>query len=173
MSNRVPVMSPEHFPYYFWYPEAALGFGDYFGLYNELCLLPDVAIAEEARDSKAGQAIYEAIMKGPVQYAYMDDYNCCLRLHPLASAYLNRDTCVHSTLDKKQSLGLYGDSPLLTEVVIDITEDCCIDINGVIPYVRPVDPHAVALLSSPLPADLPTVDKDLLTLMAAWSGNIN
>ncbi|CAI7571068.1 unnamed protein product [Penicillium crustosum] len=38
---------------------------------------------------------------------------------------------------------------------------------------RPVDPEAVWLLCEPPPADLPTVDKELLILMAARSGNID
>ncbi|KAJ5968334.1 hypothetical protein N7501_004582 [Penicillium viridicatum] len=41
------------------------------------------------------------------------------------------------------------------------------------PGLRPVDPEAVRVLCEPLPADIPTVDKDLLILMAAWSGNID
>ncbi|KAL2811478.1 hypothetical protein BJX63DRAFT_398942 [Aspergillus granulosus] len=198
MSNRVPLMSPEHFPYCFWHPDVpqeetlrqllaaypdnillryqigrACAVGGYFDLYTELCLLPEVAIAEEARDSEAGQAIYEAIMKAPVRYAYMDDYNRCLRSQPLAGAYLNGDTCVRSLLDRKLPVGPTPYSPMINNVVFDITEDCCLDIDGIEPYARPIDPQAVALLHSPVPADLPTVDKDLLILMAAWSGNID
>jgi hypothetical protein len=55
----------------------------------------------------------------------------------------------------------------------DITEDWCLDAEGTLPGARAVDPKAVQLLCEPLPADLPTVDKDLLILMAAWSGNID
>ncbi|KAL3455994.1 hypothetical protein BJX64DRAFT_294524 [Aspergillus heterothallicus] len=57
-------------------------------------------------------------------------------------------------------------------MVFNITEDRSIDINGTRPLAQPIDPKAIALLYTPLPADLPTVDKDLLILLAAWSGNI-
>ncbi|KAL2802564.1 hypothetical protein BJX63DRAFT_106892 [Aspergillus granulosus] len=154
MSNRVPLMSQEHFPYCFWHPDVpreetlkqllaaypddlllryrvgrACAAGGYFNLYVELCLPPDVAIAEEARVSKACQAIYEAIMKAPVRYAYMDDYNRCLRSEPLAGAYLNGDTCVRSILDKKLPVGRTPYSPIVNNRVFDITEDCSLDMK--------------------------------------------
>ncbi|KAL4755853.1 uncharacterized protein BDW70DRAFT_165053 [Aspergillus foveolatus] len=177
MSNRVPVMtSPEHFPYCFWhldipreetlkqllthYPGNTLlryqvgracAVGRYTTLYHELHLLPEVTLAEEAHDNrKSGHEIYEAIMEPPVRYTYMDDYNHCLHPEPLAGAHL-----------------------FLVEVVFDITEDRCIDTDGIKPLARPVDPQAIELLYTPLSPDLPTVDKDLLILMAAWSGNID
>ncbi|KAL2837090.1 hypothetical protein BJX68DRAFT_273228 [Aspergillus pseudodeflectus] len=198
MSNRVPLMSQEQFPYCFWHPDVpreetlkqllaaypdnallryqvgrACAAGGYFNLYTELCLLPDVAIAEEARDNQAGHAIYETIMKAPVRYNYMDDYNRCLRSEPLAGAYLNGDTCVRSILDQKLPIGPTPYSPVIHNRVFDITEDWSLDIGGVEPHARAIDPQTVGLLHSPLPADLPTVDKDLLILMAAWSGNID
>lgn len=51
--------------------ERACAAGGYTSLYLELDLLPDVAIAEEARDNRtSGQAIYESIINnrpgGPV-----------------------------------------------------------------------------------------------------------
>jgi hypothetical protein len=54
----------------------------------------------------------------------------------------------------------------------DITEDMSIDTyNGVVP---PTDQNVVIpLLYSPLPADLPTVQKDLLILWAALHGDID
>ncbi|KAL2795549.1 hypothetical protein BJX66DRAFT_336884 [Aspergillus keveii] len=112
-------------------------------------------------------------MDATIRYSYMDDYNLCLRPQPLPGACLNGDTCVRSILDKKQPLSQDGLPPFLEEVVFDITEDRCIDINGTKPLARPVDPQAIALLHTPIPADLPTVDKDLLILLAAWSGNID
>jgi hypothetical protein len=68
-----------------------------------------------------------------------------------------------------------GNSRYLTHrrPTFDITEDWCLDAEGTLPGARAVDPKAVQLLCEPLPADLPTVDKDLLILMAAWSGNID
>ncbi|KAL4740433.1 hypothetical protein BDV11DRAFT_169190 [Aspergillus similis] len=174
MSDRVPAMtSPEHFPYCFWYPGVppeetlrqlltqyqgntllryqvgrACAVGGYTTLYHGLRLLPEVAIAEEACDNfKSGHAINEAIMKAPVRYAYMDDYSHCLRAQPLAA------------------LSEYELCPFISEVVFNITEDRCIDIVGIKPLARPVDPQAIVLLYTSLPADLPTVDKELLILM--------
>ncbi|OQE18517.1 hypothetical protein PENFLA_c021G02635 [Penicillium flavigenum] len=124
MSNRVQNMkSPDDFPYCFWHPDIpdertlvgrACAAGGYTSLYLKLDPLPDVAIAEEARDNRpSGQAIYKSIIISPIRWA------CAL------------------------------------------------------PGARPVDPVAVQLLCKPLPTDLPTVDKDILFLMAAWSGNID
>ncbi|KAL2818729.1 hypothetical protein BDW59DRAFT_181863 [Aspergillus cavernicola] len=183
MSNTVPMMpSPEDFPYCFWHPDVpreetlrqllvqypanthlryqvgrACAAGGYTARYDELNLLPEVAIAEEARDNTlSGQAIYDAITKAPIRYTYMNDYNCCLHPQPLPGAYLNGDTCVRSNLDMKQPMGPFKSSPLLPKLVFDITEDRCIDIDGLIPAARPIDPQVVTLLYTPLPADLPT-----------------
>ena len=41
------------------------------------------------------------------------------------------------------------------------------------PTKRPVSPETVRLLFTPLPRDLPTVDEDLLILIAAYSGEID
>jgi hypothetical protein len=96
---------PEEIPYCFWHPDVpseqtlqqllvaypentllryqigrACAAGGYTDLYHTLGLLPEVAIAEEARDnSHSGKAIYDAIMNAPSLWTYMDDYNCCLR----------------------------------------------------------------------------------------------
>ncbi|KAL2833016.1 hypothetical protein BDW59DRAFT_157155 [Aspergillus cavernicola] len=155
MSNRIPKMhTPQEFPYCFWHPDVpceetlrelltrypdnallpyqvgrACAVGGYTELYRHLDILPDVSIAEEARD--------------------------------------NRES---GTADLP---GRHGSSHSLPEVVFDITEDQCIDVEGILPGDRPVSPETVQLLHSPLPADLPTVDKDLLILMAAWTGKID
>ncbi|KAJ5963297.1 uncharacterized protein N7479_003173 [Penicillium vulpinum] len=199
MSNRVPDMkSPDDFPYCFWHPDIpaeqtlrdllerypgndllryqvgrACAAGGYTSLYLELDLLPDVAIAEEARDNRAsGQEIYQNIINSPTRWACMDDYNRCLHSPLRSGAHLNGDTCVRSMLDQTLPVGnaIFLTVPAPT---FDITEDWCLDAEGTLPGARPVDPEAVRLLCEPLPADLPTVDKDLLILMAAWSGNID
>ncbi|KAJ5168366.1 uncharacterized protein N7482_003960 [Penicillium canariense] len=199
MSNRIPEMNgPGDFPYCFWHPEVpgeqtlrrllekypdnkllryqvgrACAAGGHTTLYHELGLLPDVAIAEEARDNAtSGGAIFEAIVREPIRYAYMDDYLRCLREAPIPGAYLNGDACVRSMLDKTLFVGgpIYNPHE---QPIFDITEDWCMDVEGVRPGARPVDPETVRLLYNPLPRDLPTVDKDLLILMAAWSGNID
>ncbi|KAJ5151351.1 uncharacterized protein N7482_010603 [Penicillium canariense] len=163
MSNRIPDMNgPEDFPYCFWHPDIP---------YEQTLrrLLPDVAIAEEARDNAtSGRAIFEAIVREPVRYTCIDDYRRCLREPPVPGAYLNGDTCVRSMLDETLSVDGYPQEP-----IFDITEDWCIDVEGLRPGQRLVDPEEIGLLYNPLPLDLPTVDKDLLILMAAWSGNID
>jgi hypothetical protein len=195
MSNRLPEPNPptQELPYCFWYPDIpneqtlrhllkdhpnpimpylvarACAAGGYTGLYDELNVLPDVAIAEEARDNKAsGKEIYDRIMSAPTRYKVMDDYNCTVSLHPKPGAFLNGDACVRSTLDKKQPISrdLYPPS-------FDITEDWSLGAEGSHPGTRPVPDDVVSLLWNPLPLDLPTVDKDLLILMAAYSGNID
>ncbi|KAB5569907.1 hypothetical protein GE09DRAFT_957716, partial [Coniochaeta sp. 2T2.1] len=205
MSNRIPDMGgggeeSEDIPYCFSHPDVptedtlrellrryrsmamryqvgrACAVAGYTGLYRELDLLPDVAIAEEARDSgDRGRAIYELVVAQPTRYAVMDDYNRTVRQQPVPGACLNGDTCVRSTLDKRQSIkDGNGHQIDVWEPMLDIAEDWRVDIEG-----RnwnegwPVDPEAVRLLHQPLPRDLPTVDKNLLILMAAWSGDID
>ncbi|CAI7588743.1 unnamed protein product [Penicillium discolor] len=90
----------------------------------------------------------------------MDDYNRCLHSPLRSEAYLNGDTWKSTFL-------------VMRRPTFDITEDWCLDAEGTLPGARPVDPEAVRLLYEPLLADLPTVDKDLLIPMAAWSGNID
>ncbi|KAB5554734.1 hypothetical protein GE09DRAFT_1287224 [Coniochaeta sp. 2T2.1] len=184
----------EDIPYCFWHPDVptedtlrellrryrstamryqvgrACAVAGYTGLYRELDLLPDVAIAEEARDSgDRGSAIYELVVAQPTRYAVMDDYSRTVRQHPVPGACLNGDTCVRSTLDKRQSIkDENGHQIDVWEPMLDIAEDWRVDIEG-----RnwnegwPVDPEAVQLLHQPLPRDLPTVDKNLLILMVA------
>lgn len=102
----------------------------------------------------------------------MNDYNRCLHSPLRSGAHLNGDTCVRSMLDQTLPEGgcIF---PVVLPPMFDITEDWCLDAEGILPGARLVDPEAVRLLCEPLPADLPTVDKDLLILMAAWSGNID
>ncbi|KAL0475848.1 hypothetical protein QR685DRAFT_594318 [Neurospora intermedia] len=108
MSSKVPQMEKEEeFPYCFWHPDLPseqtlrqllVRYGEtrpaiqyqvgrvcamagYTALYDELDLLPEVAIAEEARDSSApgSKAIYESIMRQPARYSIMDDYALKIR----------------------------------------------------------------------------------------------
>lgn len=59
--------------------------------------------------------------------------------------------------------------PVVPQPMFNITEGWCLDAEGTLTGARPVDPEAVRLLCEPQPADLSTVNKDLLILMAAWS----
>jgi hypothetical protein len=129
MSNRVPdVEDEEDMPYCFWHPDLpseatlrtllsryqarfpslrynvgrACAAPGYTSLYRELDLLPDVAIAEEARDNKVnGQGIYELIVQQHTRWAVMDDYRRLVRDEPIPGASLNGDTCVQ--LDARQT----------------------------------------------------------------------
>jgi hypothetical protein len=73
----------------------------YSQLYEELDLLPDTCIAEEARESCQGpaaegaQRIYEYIMAAPVRYNVMNDYErTILEDQSKSGACLNADTQV-------------------------------------------------------------------------------
>ncbi|KAF4340715.1 hypothetical protein FBEOM_5374 [Fusarium beomiforme] len=194
MSNRVPEMDkPEDIPYCFWYPDIpsqdtlrqllkdhptslmryqvgrACAAGGYVELYKELDLLPDVAIAEEARDNlPASKEIDELVMNAPSLYGVMDDYNLRLCDNPQAGASLNGDTCVRSTLDKRQLLEYSIFPP-----PFDITEDWCLGTTGKRLEERAIPGDTLRLLYAPLPRHLPAVDKDILILMAAFTGNID
>ncbi|KAL2020598.1 hypothetical protein VTK56DRAFT_8186 [Thermocarpiscus australiensis] len=199
ISNRVPdVEGEESMPYCFWHPDLpseetlravlsryqarfpslryqvgrACAAAGYTRLYSELDLLPDAAIAEEARDNKVnGQAIYELIVQQPTRYAVMDNYNRLVRDEPIPGASLNGDTCVRSSLDKPQPAGDLVNAETVAKLSFDITEDRNMSLTGVFPTKRPVSPETIRLLFTPLPRDLPTVDKDLLiliTFFAKW-----
>ncbi|KAG7417316.1 hypothetical protein Forpe1208_v003854 [Fusarium oxysporum f. sp. rapae] len=194
MSNRIPEMEkPEDTPYCFWHPDVpsqetlrhllndhptlfmrykigrACAAGGYVELYKELDLLPDVSIAEEAHDNlPASKGIYDMVMGTRNLYRVMDDYNLCLFDEPQAGAFLNGDTCVRSTLDKRQ--------PVHHEIFpppFDITEDWCLAADGKRLEERAIPSDTLALLYAPLPRHLPTVHKDILILMAAFTGNID
>jgi hypothetical protein len=194
MSNKIPdidVANPDNIPYCIWhpglaeegtyrelvkrYPEMkyqvgrACAVAGYTDLFMSLNLLPDVSIAEEARDNN-NYDIFNSIMSHPVRYAVMDDYTRAVNLTNARSpAFLNADTSVRSHLDRKieiEDIDTYN---------LGITEDGNIDEDTV--YVEPASPTSpdVMLLYSPLPLDLPAFekDKDTLILMAAYDGNID
>ncbi|EWZ46446.1 hypothetical protein FOZG_02585 [Fusarium oxysporum Fo47] len=174
ISNRIPKMEkPEDIPYCFWHPGVpsqgtlrqllknyptlfmrykvgrACAAGGYEELYKELDdLLPDVAIAEEARDNlPVSKGICDMVMVG---------------------AFLNGDTCVRSTLEKRQ--------PVHHEIFpppFDITEDWCLAADGKRLEERPIPSDILSLLYAPLPPHLPSVEKDILIPMAAFTGNID
>lgn len=202
MSDIIPAgLDPndkETTPYCIWYPDVAseetygelarrypelryhvgraCAVAGYTGLYRRLGLLPDVSIAEEARDNGSTE-IFEDIVSSPVRYRVMDDYTLSVNLsNPISPAFLNADTAVRSTLMRTIPL---EDLPRSTTYHhFNITDDFNIaDIAWDEQNLTPVPPDAadVTLLYSPLPADLPalTVDKDLLILMAAFEGNID
>ncbi|KAF5520009.1 hypothetical protein CGCA056_v008015 [Colletotrichum aenigma] len=179
-------------PYCIWYPDVATeetyrelsrryprmrhqvgracAVAGYNRLYDELQLLPDVCIAEEAEDNNNAY-IRDAISSKQVRYAVMNDYTRTINIDaPRASANLNGDTAVRSSLEKKHGFDFLEDS----SHYFDIQEDR---------HVRPLywrGPEHTALPSKysdltykPLTPDIPPVNKDILILIAAWDGNID
>lgn len=123
MSDRIPEMSrSEEFPYCIWHPDvptretcrelvrrylqmkyhvgrvcAVAGYSD---LFLELDILPEVHIAEEARDN-GSTTIFDAKMINPVKSAVMND--CFRKIEDIPRVgNLNGDTAVRSSLDIKQ-----------------------------------------------------------------------
>lgn len=171
----------------------------YAALYRELreagSVLPDVAVAEEARACGSGE-IYEAVMGEPVKYRVMDDYSRSILNDPQPSG-LNGDTAVRPMLEVKQALTtpsgyeerLFSDDsddddiddmfdmfaqPGFEDATFDITEDLCIDeLASPEPTFGPADLAMAAYLAKPLPPDLPAGNKNVLILAAAYSGNMD
>ncbi|KAL4748887.1 hypothetical protein BDW72DRAFT_195330 [Aspergillus terricola var. indicus] len=189
MSNIIPdVTHPHDMPYCIWHPDVATedtyrklsarypelryqvgracAVAGYVDLYKELDLLPDVHIAEEARDNGCAE-IYDIIMDQPDKYSVMNDYTRTINLHNPQKACLNGDTAVRSSLEVKQA----HSRDFKSTHYFDITEDMSIDTDTT--PARESSSDVTPLLYSPLPADLPTVDKDLLILIAAYYGDID
>jgi hypothetical protein len=134
MSNEMPaIMTNETSPYCIHYPDVAseeayrdlakrypniryqigraCAVAGYAGLYRELDLLPDVSIAEEARenrDSAGAQEIFAHIMAGPVRYRVMDDYTLTVNAdRPEAPASLNAEMAVVGSPGNRSHLRQY------------------------------------------------------------------
>ncbi|KAF5230010.1 hypothetical protein FANTH_14021 [Fusarium anthophilum] len=196
MSNDIPQrMMTEEQPYCIWHPDMATEdtyrplaskFPDmryqvgracasagYHVLYPELDLLPEVSIAEEARESETdgGKLIYDEIMSFKYRYAIMDDCKRTIELMECeCPAYLNGNTEVRWRLAAPQGITRLSNDDLLPCIEEDMhlgLEDQEVDEK----YGKLTDDEA-KLLYSPLPRDLPTVKKTLLTQMAAHDGNI-
>lgn len=200
MSNIIPPdMGNDHVqPYCIWYPDLATedtyrslasryprmryqigracAVAGYLALYEELGLLPDVSICEEAREglSEGSRAIYNHIMSQPVRYAIMDDYERSVNeADPKPGAHLNGDTATRSCLSVTQDVGSFGVGRWVNHY-FDLTEDANVgeefSEQSFVPKF-PVE-HA-QLLYLPLPRDMPTTNKDVLILMAAYEGNVD
>ncbi|KAA8646462.1 hypothetical protein EYZ11_000313 [Aspergillus tanneri] len=197
MSNQVPephqLEDPSHVPYCIWYPDfaqeetyrevarrypslryqvgRACAAAGYVSLYQELDLLSDVSIAEEARESGAdgAQEIYNIIMASPIRYAVMNDLHRSLHPHTKTPAYLNGDTVVRWMLEARYHVCL------ALPIYPDIEEDGSVGEEKVeLPHWRYQYTYKEAkLLFTPLPLDLPTMKKDLLIQMAAYEGNFD
>ncbi|KAK4244023.1 hypothetical protein C7999DRAFT_17686 [Corynascus novoguineensis] len=199
MSDEIPpkeAMQPETYPYCIWHPAIAkedtyrelaqrypamryqvgraCAVAGYSQLYRELDLLPDVSIAEEARENRGSPGardIFEAIMAAIVRYRVMDDATRTVKLDkPEAPAFLNADTVVLPTLAVRRK---YGKQFEPDNCYLNITEDCGIDEETVEPEPAALSYEDAALLAGPLPLDLPSMNKKLLILCAAVNGNVD
>lgn len=198
MSNIVPEMGDDAvLPYCIWHPETATeetyrnvakmyphlkysvaracAVAGYTRLYRELDVLPEVAVAEEAQASERGGEIFKLIMAQPVRYAVMNDYENKIQRTPRPGAFLNGDTAVASVLRLRSEDP--GSVLHAWPSYWDIEEDGYIGEEDVghlgEDYFGTVTACEIELLEKPLPADLPTVNKDVLILMAAYDGNMD
>ncbi|GKT96469.1 hypothetical protein Ct61P_14319 [Colletotrichum tofieldiae] len=197
MSNVVPeITTDDDKPYCIWYPDIASGetyrelakrypdmrylvgrtcaVAGYADLYNELALLPEISIAEEARDcsSKEGsRVIFDTIMHQPICNEILNDYTRSFRPDsPKSPAFMNGDTAVRSSLDVRLGMDKY---PQWGKHYFNITEDFNIDeTSSEKGNFEELAPEHIALLYTPLLSHLPTTNKDPLILMAACEGNI-
>jgi hypothetical protein len=109
----------------------------------------------------------------------MDDFTRTIFPTPVPG-YLNADTAVQSYLDIKTKFAkppdldkkwsIFDMVDMRDRGIFDITEDNWIDEFTLEPPLR--DDDVTHLLYTPLPTNLPTMNKDLLILMAAYYGNI-
>ncbi|KAJ3455853.1 hypothetical protein MRS44_017335 [Fusarium solani] len=137
----------------------------------ELHLLPDVSIAEEARESycDGGTAIYKSIMTVPARYAVMDDLNLSIELHhSRTQAFLNGDIDVRWKLDNRWSLDrvMSAATPLwfLGEPIPLVL---CVEEN-----MRVTETHWEHTINKATPGD-PKLTKKTLTHMAAYEGKLD
>jgi hypothetical protein len=116
MGNTIPDMgNPEEMPYCIWHPQTAsettyrqlvqrypqlmyhvaraCAVAGYTKLYLELDVLPEVHVAEEAREC-GNVEIFEKIMAAPLRYSVMNDYTRTVNADNTRSAFLNGDTAV-------------------------------------------------------------------------------
>jgi hypothetical protein len=216
MSNSIPeTMADEEIPYCIWHPEVAAeetyrrlaqkypqmkyhvaracAVAGYTKLYDELDVLPEVHVAEEARHNGC-LAIFKKITSNATKYSVMDDYARQVNITNPAPALLNGDTALRSSLDIKRKfrephlvdefddddykelLDYFEQSGAIESLsgwdYFNITEDYNLDSYETPPIAK--DQGTVTkLLYSPLPLDLPEIQKDLLILMAGWQGSID
>ncbi|KAI0197918.1 hypothetical protein F4808DRAFT_463300 [Astrocystis sublimbata] len=200
MSNRIPDMKgPDEYPYCIWYPDVAsegtycrlaerypamrylvgraCAVAGYNALFRELDLLPEVSIAEEARDNVVSnnwgsRIIYDAIMNHPLRYSVLDDYTRGSDPdNPRRVVGLNGDTTVVSRLrNRKQS---FRRAKFHSPKDINITEDGCVHEEYSEEVTWPAGDAITRLLYSPLPTDLPAGEKNVLILMAAYNGDVD
>ncbi|KAK8061573.1 hypothetical protein PG994_007939 [Apiospora phragmitis] len=195
MSNQVPEqMAEEERPYCIWHPDLASedtyrqlvrrypemryqagrasAAAGYHRLYLELDLLPNVSIAEEAREgaTEGGRLIYQHILSYPCRYSVMDDRERSIELDkPHCPAFLNGDTQVRWYVESRVQTpeDLIGLNTIEEDSRINDSEFRHPELN------RSLHQEEVRLLYEPLPLDLPTMKKSWLIEMAAHDGNVD
>ncbi|EFE32505.1 uncharacterized protein ARB_00690 [Trichophyton benhamiae CBS 112371] len=203
MSNVIPegMEDPRVQPYCIWIPDCAsadtyrklvhrypamlyqvgraCGAAGYADLYKELVkdfkLLPEVSIAEEARESgtDGGREIYRLILESPIKYTVLDDNTRGINVdNPRFPAYLNGDTAVRWKVEPRGDLLEDGEYDQGDQ---DIEEDNRLDVAAAYldDQYRCLSAEEAKWFYQPLPADIPTVKKELLRDMAAYEGNID
>lgn len=204
MSNIIPDMQdPATEPYCIWYPEPAseetyrelarrypsmcyqvgraCAAAWYTDLYKELDLLPDVSIAEEARNTAEDADVYKIIMSAPQRWAIMDYFTRSVNLEsPQASAFLNGNMKPRRALGRRVLPPKNFPDTTADDIVIE--EDGFIglkkkaskvDRDAALGPGAKLGPGDSEHLWMPLPPDLPVLDKRLPTQMAAWEGNVD
>ncbi|KAJ4294933.1 hypothetical protein N0V88_005172 [Collariella sp. IMI 366227] len=201
MSDEIPsqdAMSNEAlYPYCIWHPNVAkeetyrrlfhlfprmryqvgraCAVAGYAQLYRELGLLPDVSIAEEARESRGKsntgtQDIFNTIMAALMRYRVMDDYSRVIHLEkPQPLAFLRAETSVVATLAARRKYS----NPFPHQDGFNITEDWGIGERTAQLKSPVLTAEEASLLYTPLPLDLPTMNKTLLILHAAATGSVD
>ncbi|BCS20906.1 uncharacterized protein APUU_21338A [Aspergillus puulaauensis] len=160
----------------------------YFDLYKELDVLPEVHVAEEAgyaaaqRNSKGSREIYDLIISQPIKFEIMNDYTRTVNTAGRRVACLNGDTAVYSSLTVRSKYSDPWDIEKAhmpwTEYHTDppyfnITEDWGIDDKDCAGPNPKAPEDYFPLVYTPLPADLPFIDKDKLIQVAAYNGEID
>ncbi|KXH69158.1 hypothetical protein CSAL01_08371 [Colletotrichum salicis] len=215
MSNIIPdTASQAVIPYCIWYPDVATkdtyrelfyrhpemryhigracAVAGYRQLYNELDLLPDVSIAEEARDNDALDIFEHIICRiHDQELVSMETPLCDL----LCNAIGHREK---TEVPPRRNLLAYTSAgqPYGWNEVSIMVYYCCVwrwkeevvgrahDSSEVEdssistytwsgPGLSKLQGEHIDLLHDPLPRGLPPINKDILFLMAAWDGNID
>ncbi|OHW91562.1 hypothetical protein CSPAE12_09867 [Colletotrichum incanum] len=196
MSNTVPeITNDDDKPYCIWYPDVAseetyrdlakrypdmryvigraCAVAGYNALYHELGLLPDVSIAEEARESSTrSEDIFDTIMRQPVCCTILNNYTRSYNSKtPFSPAFINGDTAIRATLDIRFRLNIYEE---WGSHCFNIAEDYNIDeVSSEDPHIQELPPNYNSMLYTPILSHLPTINKNPLILMAAYKGNLD
>ncbi|KAJ5810098.1 uncharacterized protein N7503_002316 [Penicillium pulvis] len=178
----------QRYPDMLYHAARACAVAGYIDLYKELDPLPEVHIAEEAgyasmqKDSTGSRHIYQHILSQPVKFEIMNDYTRTVDVAGRRAAFLNGDTAVYSSLTARRKYyspkGWFSiryrkpwDTYCSDPHYFNITEDWGIDDHDCDAPEAPED--YVPLVYSPLPADLPLINKDKLIHVAAYNGDID